>query len=125
MAKVKRDVAVHQDTGQKYCVTGDDDGCIDTTFVVPESLHPFYDPGLAEATVELQKILDKVRQKNNDPRRGLVFINTSKGLLLAWVLPLVTRRDGDDALLSALGILNFEPLKDSGLKQREDEMGQA
>ncbi len=119
MASAKRDVGYDPDTGQKFCFSGDDDGCIDTAFVVPEKENPNFDQQLADTTVLLQRVLDDVRKTNNDPRRSLAFINTPKGLLLAWVTPLITRRDGEDTLFKALGILNPDPLKDSGLKQSD------
>ncbi len=99
-----RDVAINPLTNQAGCYASQIPGCLSTKIIVPDKLAPFYNAELAQATNELQTVLDGVRLNNTDPNRELSFINTPKGLLLAWVTPLITRQDGDDEFLRALGI---------------------
>jgi hypothetical protein len=67
-----------------YCVPGDPNACF-PSYVLrgkPEE-GSFHDQNLEDATVEINKILDRVR--HTEPNRELAIIAAPDGLFLVWV----------------------------------------
>jgi hypothetical protein len=70
--------------GVVYCYENPDDLQVMAKFKAVKRLSSFHDAQLARCTKEVNRILDKVKRNNKNPKRELAILRTSGGLFLAW-----------------------------------------
>jgi hypothetical protein len=91
--------------GHVHCYKSKDDLQTIEKFVEPTVLTRFHDSTLADATRELNAIVDRCARSNTDPSRTLSFIVTPRGLMLVWAeYGAVGPHDDDATIDKALGI---------------------
>ena len=74
-------------------------------FAEAKRLSSFHDAELAQVTKELNAILERVGKNNKNAKRKLAFLNTPKGLFLAWSeYGDITPYDDDAKIEKALGL---------------------
>jgi hypothetical protein len=72
---------------------------------VAKTLSSFHDAELAQATREINQVLDRVERNNKDPKRELSFIEFQDQPFLVWATyDAVGPEDDDDVIARALGL---------------------
>ena len=88
-----------------FCAPSDDFDCFPADFVQVQRLTSFHDAELAQCTTEMNAMLRKLRESNQDPNRHLSLLGTPDGrLLLAWTQAAVSPLSEKDEIEKALGI---------------------
>ena len=92
--------------GKVLCYEGTPNNCNVVFLAEPEMSMGFHGDGLAEATKEINAILQRVADSEEAEGRELRLLSTPSGLMLAWANcgEVVTASSEPDKLSRALGL---------------------
>lgn len=94
--------------GITYCKSGTFTKCGNASFFSPPPDSNYSNPLLAQATEDINRILDRLREENQDPNVQLSILWIPGGFMLDWTIQVneddadFTSQDDDAEILKAL-----------------------